>query len=988
LKRAWTIILIALLLSSLLVGLSLQTGKAANPYTIFWTKTYGAPPNETADAVVQTIDGGYSIAGSNNSYTGSNFPNGSNAFLTKTDSTGNQLWTKTYRLGGLQLGVSSVIQTSDKGYALAYSVQNPVSGNAYLVKTDLAGNQLWLDESTVSTCFVVQTSDGGFVWGGTSGIPSLQQPYYIWLNKTDSAGNQIWGKTYGNGNQAIAYSIVQTTDGGYAIAGLQAAGTALLIKTDSAGNEIWGKTYPSFYGFCASLVQTSGGGYSVVAYKIVAGNADYYLVKLDSSGNLQWSQPFGFSIRSLVQTNDGGYLICGSNTLLKVDSSGNVQWTQTFAGVSLSSLIATNDGNYAVAGTYSDAVNTYSWLSKISINSAPQYLGYYITSYPDGTILPSETANIGEPYEVVVEIHNSDTVSHTWTIGLNVGSISNEYGAPNWNWPSYLIDVMSALGAPAQWDVQPQCQVISSGQWQSYQALPTTEYVTETVPAGQTVNFVFPLTSFWYWIPPWNAEYLLASAIWGIVGGYFTGVKAISNSVNLLNVVEAFGSAQIIVLNEQFNFQVLYGSTILGTGDALVTVPHGSLANLSPKIDEYIGSVVASAAAGASSAFAILIPPLLVPLVLAQIGLIAAQNGIYIAATDPSSDYNQIVEPVPFTLNNGTEFKQLSAINSLSGSNYDLAQTIGNLLEFQNATTQSITRYAEAKSVNDGHLESVQLQAATTYACQRDQLITQFSNQLSALSTQLPLLNATSIANAETYLTSNGLPQMEQQLLPQMNLSTLDITTSLEVLLNAANLNDTILNAVSLTDGIQGTQSMLQPETNSINQLAASSVSNITINPADPGVVSGNSINFTATANDIYGDIWDVTSFANWTINTDAGGSWVGNTYNSGNPGTWVITAQDAEATGTTEITVTPLPTPTSTSQSNASSSSSPTQTAPPTSTPTSSHSPSSSSSPSPSIPEFPSQIGVIAFLLVILTAIAIPVIKKKRFPNQKSERV
>jgi outer membrane protein assembly factor BamB len=448
--------------------------------------------------------------------------------------------------------------------------------------------------------------------------------------------------------------------------------------------------------------------------------------------------------------------------------------------------------------------------------SYPQFVGCYVASYPDGK--QTATANITEPYEIVVEIKNLDSVSHQWTIGLNETGVSQQYGAPNWNWPSYLSGIMGVLGVPAEWPVQPQSQIMSSGQWQSWQGLPTIEYATENVPANQTVNFVFNFTSKWDWIPPWDAKYLLSSAIWAVVAGlpFPTDALAIGASVTLLNDIEALANVGIIVLSEQFDFQVSYGSTILSTNSADVLVPPDS-----PKISEYLGSVRASMVAGFSTTLAvpaILFPPLFISLIVLQVFLITAQNYIYMAATDPSSNYTQVVQPMPITLLNGTEFVNLPAISSLTcPCARNMTQTLASFLEYQNATTISVERYAGAKAAGDEHFEDLQLQAVTLYASQRDQFLAELDNQLSNSSSMLPLLNSTTIRSAEAYLLQNGLPPLEQQLLTGLGMSSSipGITTGLETLLNATLLNDTILSQFSLVNGTQALQSLLTMETNS-----------------------------------------------------------------------------------------------------------------------------------------------------------------------------
>jgi hypothetical protein len=132
-----------------------------------------------------------------------------------------------------------------------------------------------------------------------------------------------WNKTYGGTDTDYGYSVVQTSDGGYAITGYTysfgAGGTDVyLVKTDANGNIQWSKTYggtDTDVGY--SVVQTSDGGYAIAGYTLSfgAGGSDVYLVKTDSLGNMVWSKTFGGTgadhAYSVVQTADGGYAITG-----------------------------------------------------------------------------------------------------------------------------------------------------------------------------------------------------------------------------------------------------------------------------------------------------------------------------------------------------------------------------------------------------------------------------------------------------------------------------------------------------------------------------------------------------------------------------------------------------------------------------------------------------------------------------------------------------
>jgi len=351
-KRA-TILLIIVIAGSLSMAFNVNRTEATAPPAVQWNQQY--PLNQgtsSVTALVQTSDGGYAFVGSNSTCD----------WLYKTNSAGNELWNKTtYDIIGndglMSSSAVALMQTSDGGYALIDSYDYYHANSLYLIKTNTAGNQLWNDSFPgyyVGPTSVVQTSDGGLVWGCTYNNALLPEPNYICLNKTDSSGNLLWGKEYGNGS--MLSSFVLTGDGGFAVVGQGSTG-ALLMKTDSSGNQVWSQTYAGFNKF-SCVVQAADGGYA-----LASGNG---LIKTDSSGNLQWNQTYGFTIDSIVQTNDGGYALAGGNVLVKTDASGNALWFIDFSE-SVSCMVRTGDGGYAVAGTAAGSGGRSDfWLAKIA----------------------------------------------------------------------------------------------------------------------------------------------------------------------------------------------------------------------------------------------------------------------------------------------------------------------------------------------------------------------------------------------------------------------------------------------------------------------------------------------------------------------------------------------------------------------------------------------------------------------------------------------
>lgn len=245
-----------------------------------WTKSYGSAQEAYGYSVKQTLDSGFIIAGAIDSFSSGGF----DAFLIKTNSLGDTLWTKTY--GGINNdGARSVELTTDGGYIITGNTSSFGAGynDVYLIKTDSTGDTLWTkaygtitnDEGGNS---VKQTTDGGFIIAGSI------DGAYIYLIKTNSIGDTLWTKTYGGDGayDPAASSVQQTTDGGYIITGTadnwidNSLTEAFLMKTNSTGDALWTKVY--YYGYNEGhfVQQTTDGGY------IVSG---WSLIKTDSNGN-------------------------------------------------------------------------------------------------------------------------------------------------------------------------------------------------------------------------------------------------------------------------------------------------------------------------------------------------------------------------------------------------------------------------------------------------------------------------------------------------------------------------------------------------------------------------------------------------------------------------------------------------------------------------------------------------------------------------------
>ncbi len=309
---------------SLLIFLILSTYLFAQtaPDTT-WTKMYIGGQYDWGWQVQQTADGGYIIAGTTGSFGAGWY----DIWLIKTDAQGNELWSNTFGGTGWDWGYF-VQQTSDGGYIVT-GCKDPGSMGVWdvcLIKTDSSGNASWVktfggDNYDIGHC-VRQTDDGGYIIAGyTYSYGSGSSD--AWLIKTDSNGETSWTKTFGGSSSEHGYSIQQTIDSGYIVVGYTKSFGAgdydvWLIKTDNAGNCVWDKTFGGIdddRGF--SVQQTSDEEYIIAGFteSFGAGNYDVWLIKTLGNGDTSWTKTIGGSNldrgRSVWQTNDEGYIVVG-----------------------------------------------------------------------------------------------------------------------------------------------------------------------------------------------------------------------------------------------------------------------------------------------------------------------------------------------------------------------------------------------------------------------------------------------------------------------------------------------------------------------------------------------------------------------------------------------------------------------------------------------------------------------------------------------------
>lgn len=389
-----------------IASLAFNANALSQPPTIEWEKSYGGTKHDIAYSIQQTSDGGYVVAGTAQSLDGDVTGNSGNlgfydCWVIKIDVAGNIQWKKCYGILGINETAYCIQQTSDGGYIVA--TQSGWSGDIFywVLKLDNGGNLQWQKQlgggDGANYCrSIKQTNDGGYIVAGFSlsthfGNHGAADYYVVKLNDT---GSVQWQKCFGGTTADVASDVQLTTDGGYILSGYSNSNDGdvsgnhgsndfWILKINSSGNILWQKSLGGSNDDEAnSIKQTIDGGYIVTGLTSsidgdISGrtsfDTDFWTVKLDASGNIQWEKHLGGTqvdkANSIIQDSDGGYVVAGyvsSNDgnvigmhgyvdfwILKYDSNGNLQWQKCLGGIDYKeahSIIQTNNGGYIVAG--------------------------------------------------------------------------------------------------------------------------------------------------------------------------------------------------------------------------------------------------------------------------------------------------------------------------------------------------------------------------------------------------------------------------------------------------------------------------------------------------------------------------------------------------------------------------------------------------------------------------------------------------------------
>ncbi|MEN8886756.1 MAG: hypothetical protein ABF246_10225 [Winogradskyella sp.] len=277
---------------------------------------------------------------------------------------------------------------------------------------------------------VISTSDNGYaVLGFTQSTDfditdAIDESFDYWVLKFNADDTIEWHKTYGGSGDDKGRAIIETQDNGYAILGTSTSNDGdvsgssgmqdyWLAKLNSTGNILWQKSF-GYEGADSgiSVIQTHDLGYLVSGILDVTasggeGNTsrtasrhaggDYWVVKLNANGDIEWSKFFGGNLtdtpEGIIQTNDNGFIIVGGSDstdtnissnigsydfwVIRISQTGELIWEKSYGGDEIDearAITASGDGNYIIAGDTRSNTNDVSnnngaadlWVIKIT----------------------------------------------------------------------------------------------------------------------------------------------------------------------------------------------------------------------------------------------------------------------------------------------------------------------------------------------------------------------------------------------------------------------------------------------------------------------------------------------------------------------------------------------------------------------------------------------------------------------------------------------
>jgi fibronectin type 3 domain-containing protein len=442
--------------------------------------------------------------------------------------------------------------------------------------------------------------------------------------------------------------------------------------------------------------------------------------------------------------------------------------------------------------------------SNIRIGTASLSVTIPVTyGFVTSTKLSTDSPEFNTPYTINVSITNTGNIPQYFTVGVNQTSTS----------PSGSFGLSIPVPSFFTCDFGFASRAVNA--LLNGNAIPSgTQTQTVLLNPGQTATLPFTIRDSWDWIQPWNVGQLICSLVGGILTDKLFKVLAVANDVkNAINALNSWGLA-FPFLN--YHTQVSVNGNLQPPSSTFVFVPPWKILFF---IDSILLGLLVSTEATLTGISTCFIPPFVgCAGLVAEVLVITAQQATYIVAQDPTTNYNKVFVPRPVTLLNGTRFTSLPFVNSLPANLRTFVSNLAYYVEFQNATVTSMNRYGSAIAAGDNRSALVQLRAAQAYAIIKDLFWANVTNTLSSGVLPIdPIVDSTAVLAAQSYVSTNGLPSLERELLTGLGLGSQipSITKSL------LEYNYTYIRTTSLTVDSKRIQRY--------NQLELSTLLNITV---------------------------------------------------------------------------------------------------------------------------------------------------------------
>ncbi len=357
-----------------------------------FVRAFGHPTEPDYGLSLVLLSDGYLVAGNTFGYGAGTF----DGFLAKFDLDANLLWSKAYGTELAQL-FYHVLQTQDGGFLAVGLVSHPRpdGGTPCLaVRTDADGELLWSKEYWgADGCPVaVETDDGGFALTSSGETPLGQR--HLFLVRLDEEGNQLWAKSFGGEVKETPYSLIQTSDGGFLIAGDSNSffprSGPYIVKTSSSGDLLWSRTIRlvepfQYKGSATWLKEVEKGEFLVSGWVLVPGFegfvANGFFLQFNDAGEMRWFRRFESTggenaIFSFDLTVDNQVIALASAPFLSVfaiDLSGQVLWSNRLATLAAGNQIRVQaDGSAAVTGYVPGEASSQPDALLLKVNAAGQ----------------------------------------------------------------------------------------------------------------------------------------------------------------------------------------------------------------------------------------------------------------------------------------------------------------------------------------------------------------------------------------------------------------------------------------------------------------------------------------------------------------------------------------------------------------------------------------------------------------------------------------